>query len=89
MRPSGQMPPGSALVAQVRALLIVMVAIMLGNFVQMAIWGALFICLGEFGDLLTAVYHSAVNFTSLGYGDVVMCAALEVAWARWKLRMGY
>jgi hypothetical protein len=29
------------------------------------IWGALFIYLGEFSALYEAVYHSAVNFTSL------------------------
>ena len=34
--------------------------------------------MGEFNELYAAVYHSAVNFTSLGYGDVVMSA-------RWKL----
>jgi hypothetical protein len=51
---------------------------MLGNFVQIVIWGALFICLGEFSQWYEAVYHSAVNFTSLGYGDEVMSA-------RWKL----
>ena len=34
--------------------------------------------MGEFSELYEAVYHSAVNFTSLGYGDVVMSA-------RWKL----
>jgi hypothetical protein len=28
--------------------------------------------LGEFSELYEAVYHSAVNFSSLGYGDVVM-----------------
>ena len=28
--------------------------------------------LGEFAHLYEAIYHSAVNFTSLGYGDVVM-----------------
>jgi hypothetical protein len=51
---------------------------MLGNFIQIVIWGVLFIGLGEFSELYEAVYHSAVNFTSLGYGDVVMSA-------RWKL----
>jgi hypothetical protein len=61
-----------------RPLLIVMIVMMLGNFVQILIWGTLFILLGEFGRLYDAVYHSAVNFTSLGYGDVVMSA-------RWKL----
>ena len=38
----------------------------------------MFILLGEFSELYEAVYHSAVNFTSLGYGDVVMST-------RWKL----
>jgi hypothetical protein len=51
---------------------------MLGNFLQIVIWAALFIWLGEFSQLYEAVYHSAVNFTSLGYGDIVMGA-------RWKL----
>ena len=55
-----------------------MVVLMLGNFVQIVIWGVLFIFLGEFSELYEAVYHSAVNFTSLGYGDIVMSK-------RWKL----
>jgi hypothetical protein len=28
--------------------------------------------LGEFATLDVAVYHSAVNFASLGYGDIIM-----------------
>ncbi len=28
--------------------------------------------LGEFEEVYDAIYHSAVNFTSLGYGDIVM-----------------
>ena len=55
-----------------------MIAMMLGNFVQIVIWGVLFIILGEFSAVYEAVYHSAVNFTSLGYGDIVMSK-------RWKL----
>ncbi len=27
---------------------------------------------GEFHDYATAFYHSAVNYTTLGYGDIVM-----------------
>jgi hypothetical protein len=64
--------------AQLGPLLLVMIATTLANFVQIVIWGALFIVLGEFGAGYDAIYHSAVNFTSLGYGDVVMSA-------RWKL----
>ncbi len=78
MRQAGPMSPGGGLFAQVRPLLIVMIVMMLGNFIQIVIWGVLFIWLGEFSELYEAVYHSAVNFTSLGYGDVVMSA-------RWKL----
>jgi hypothetical protein len=59
-------------------LLLSMVMLLLGNFVQMAIWAALFLLLGEFGDFATALYHSAVNFATLGYGDLVMSE-------RWRL----
>jgi hypothetical protein len=51
-----------------------MVIMMLGNFLQIMLWGTLFFWLGEFTDFHQAVYHSGVNFTSLGYGDVVMSA---------------
>jgi len=58
--------------AGLRPLLVAMVAMMLGTFVQVGLWGVLFVVLGEFNDLHEAVYHSAVNFASLGYGDIVM-----------------
>lgn len=53
---------------------LVMLVMLLGNFVQMSVWGALFLALGEFDDFATAVYHSGVNFATLGYGDMVMSA---------------
>ena len=49
-----------------------MVAMTLGTFVQVGLWGGLFVVLGEFAELYDAVYHSAVNYASLGYGDIVM-----------------
>ena len=55
-----------------RELLVVMLVMMLGTMVQIALWGALFVVLGEFDELYEATYHSAVNFASLGYGDIVM-----------------
>jgi hypothetical protein len=75
---AGRAPAHAGMIAQVRPLLIVMIATTLANFVQIVIWGLLFIGLGEFRNLFDAIYHSAVNFTSLGYGDVVMST-------RWKL----
>lgn len=58
--------------AGLRPLLVAMLAMMFGNFVQIILWGSLFFWLGEFSELFDAIYHSAVNFASLGYGDIVM-----------------
>ncbi len=43
-----------------------------GNLIQIAIWAELFVMLGEFESYGKAFYHSAVNFSTLGYGDFVM-----------------
>ena len=59
-------------ISGVRPLFVAMLAMMVGNMVQIMLWGTLFMWLGEFGEFYDAVYHSAVNFTSLGYGDIVM-----------------
>lgn len=58
--------------AGIRPLLVAMLVMMVANFLQISLWGALFLWLGEFNEVYEAIYHSAVNFTSLGYGDVVM-----------------
>ena len=63
---------------QFAPLLVVMLVLMLGNFGQIVLWGVVFMFLGEFTEFYEAVYHSGVNFSSLGYGDVVMSK-------RWKL----
>jgi hypothetical protein len=46
--------------------------IVLAQLVEIAAWAALFLGVGEFSGFPTAFYQSAVNFTSLGYGDIVM-----------------
>ena len=56
----------------------VMLLMLLSNFAQMCIWAMLFMLLGEFGDFGAALYFSAVNFATLGYGDIVMTD-------RWRL----
>lgn len=43
-----------------------------GNLLQIAAWAGVLLGFGEFGDFATAFYHSMVNFTTLGYGDLVM-----------------
>jgi hypothetical protein len=56
----------------VQVLLVVLAGLFLGHLLQFATWAVLFVWLGEFADFETAFYHSAVNFASLGYGDMVM-----------------
>jgi len=50
----------------------VMFLLVLGNLAQLSLWAVVFWLLGEFDSLVAAVYHSAVNFATLGYGDLVM-----------------
>ena len=59
-------------IASIRPLVVSMLVMLAGNFIQIALWAILFLLLGEFTNLYEAIYHSAVNFTSLGYGDLVM-----------------
>lgn len=54
------------------ALSVVLLMLFAGHLVQIAIWAQLFMLVGEFDNFSTAYYHSAVNFASLGYGDIVM-----------------
>ena len=53
----------------------VMTVLIIGILVQVGIWALLFMGLGEFEEFSVAFYHSAVNFGTLGYGDMVMSEA--------------
>lgn len=57
---------------------IVLLVLFTGHLLQVGAWATLFQALNEFSDFPTAFYHSMVNFTSLGYGDIVMSE-------RWRL----
>lgn len=50
----------------------VMLILVIGNLAQISAWALLFVILEEFHTFGQAFYHSAVNFSSLGYGDIVM-----------------
>ena len=67
-------PVGSGIgfLAGMRPLIVASLALMAGTLLQIVLWGGLFLWLGEFDQPYDAIYHSAVNFTSLGYGDIVM-----------------
>jgi hypothetical protein len=53
-------------------LLAIMLGLLIGNLLQIALWATLFHYHGEFESFRVAFYHSVVNFTTLGYGDLVM-----------------
>ena len=62
-------------------LVIVVLAILfafVAHLIEIALWAVLFVICGEFQEFGSAYYHSAVNFTTLGYGDVIMTSS-------WKL----
>ncbi len=62
----------------VRLLMVVLLILMLGNMLQISVWGLLFLWLGEFTELPEAIYHAAVNYSSLGYGDFVMSDSWKI-----------
>ena len=58
--------------------LLLIVILLTGHLAQVAAWVAAFMGVGEFDTFTVAFYHSAVNYTTLGYGDIVMSP-------RWRL----
>ena len=42
------------------------------HLIGIGFWATLFVCCGEFQEFGNAYYHSAVNYTTLGYGDLLL-----------------
>lgn len=49
-----------------------MLAALAAHLIEIALWAEVFVLCGEFPNFGTACYHSAVNYTTLGYGDLIM-----------------
>ena len=60
------------------ATVIFIMILWIGHLAQMTVWATVFVTVGEFEAFAPAFYHSAVNYTTLGYGDIVMSP-------RWRL----
>ena len=45
---------------------------LVAHLIEIAFWAVLFVICGEFQEFGIAYYHSAVNYTTLGYGDLIM-----------------
>jgi len=76
---SGSFKPG--LIPDAGIISTMLMVLFFGHVLQFSTWALLFVLLGEFTDFSSAFYHSTVNFTSLGYGDIVMSE-------RWRLLGG-
>jgi hypothetical protein len=69
---------GSAVSNNLGIFVLAMSFAFLAHLTEIAIWAALFVMCGEFKSFELAYYHSAVNYTTLGYGDLIMTPS-------WKL----
>jgi hypothetical protein len=58
--------------------MVTMMSAFVAHLIEIALWAWLFVVCGEFQAFGTAYYHSAVNYTTLGYGDLIMSPS-------WKL----
>lgn len=63
---------GTSILGDVLLLMAVAWIIVAATFAQIGVWALVLCWCGEFADYPTALYHSAVNFTTLGYGDIIM-----------------
>ncbi|HKE12023.1 MAG TPA: ion channel [Myxococcota bacterium] len=55
----------------------VMIAL-IAHLIEIGGWALLLVRIGEFQEFGIAFYHSAMNYTSLGYGDIIMSPAWKM-----------
>lgn len=53
-------------------LIVVALWVLLLHLVEIGAWAALYLRSGAIGDLASALYFSAVTYTTTGYGDIVL-----------------
>ena len=56
----------------VAVLAVVVFFALVAHLLEIGVWAVLFMLCGEFPAFATAYDHSAVNYTTLGYGNVIM-----------------
>ena len=69
---------GARYLIDLAIVVLVMAFSFMAHVVAVAAWAWLFVICGEFKEFGAAYYHSAVNYSTLGYGDVIMSPS-------WKL----
>lgn len=69
---------GQQFIKDLAIVIIVILIALVAHLIEISVWACVLEACGEFVDLSAAFYHSATNYTTLGYGDVVMSKS-------WKL----
>jgi hypothetical protein len=69
---------GAGLWTNLAIVALVMSFVLVAHLLEIALWAKLFLICGEFKEYGIAYYFSAVNYTTLGYGDLIMSPS-------WKL----
>src|SRR6476646_739973 len=64
--------PGAGVFVDLAIAVLVISFAFAAHLLAIGLWAVLFVALGEFQELGTAYYHSAVNYTTLGYGDLLL-----------------
>ena len=63
---------GSSFWIDFRIVTVAVSCALIAHLVEIALWALLFMICGEFSAFGNAFDHSAVNYTTLGYGNVIM-----------------
>jgi Ion channel len=69
---------GAGLRIDFAIVVVVMLLAFVAHLIEIALWAGLFLICGEFHEFGIAYYFSATNYTTLGYGDLIMSPS-------WKL----
>jgi hypothetical protein len=62
-------------VRNVAVMMIVTLITAASHLVQIALWAVVFLVLGQMANFEEGFYFSAVNYTALGYGDIVLAGS--------------
>jgi hypothetical protein len=63
---------GANLLIDLTIVVLVIAFAFIAHLIEIALWAKLLVVCGEFQQFGIAFYHSAVNYTTLGYGDIIM-----------------
>ena len=66
---------GTDVLSDLAIIALVISVAFVAHLLEIGLWAVLLVLCREFQDFTTAYYHSAVNYTTLGYGDLLLTPA--------------